>query len=97
MIGERELSLMKPTAVLVNTSRGRIVDERALLKALREGRIAGACLDVFEEEPTKNLELLSLPQVIPTPHLGASTIESQRNISLILAEKIRELKEEGKG
>jgi D-3-phosphoglycerate dehydrogenase len=97
MIGERELSLMKPTAVLVNTSRGRIVDERALLKALREGRIAGACLDVFEEEPTKNLELLSLPQVIPTPHLGASTIESQRNISLILAEKIRELKGEGKG
>jgi D-3-phosphoglycerate dehydrogenase len=97
MIGERELSLMKPTAVLVNTSRGKIVDEEALLRALREGRIAGACLDVFEEEPTKNLELLSLDQVIPTPHLGASTVEAQKNISLILSEKIRELKEEGKG
>lgn len=97
MIGERELSLMKPTAVLINTSRGKIVDERALLKALKEGRIAGACLDVFEEEPTKNLELLTLPQVIPTPHLGASTLESQRNISLILSEKIRELEGKGKG
>jgi D-3-phosphoglycerate dehydrogenase len=94
MIGERELSLMKPTAVLVNTSRGKIVDEEALFKALQEGKIAGACLDVFEEEPTKNLKLLSLDQVIPTPHLGASTVESQKNISLILSEKIRELKEE---
>lgn len=93
MIGERELSLMKPTAVLINTSRGKIVDEKALIKALKEKRIAGACLDVFEEEPTKNLELLSLEQVIPTPHLGASTVESQRNIALILSQKLRELME----
>ncbi|TDA33278.1 MAG: hypothetical protein DSO03_00665 [Hadesarchaea archaeon] len=91
MIGERELSLMKPTAVLINTSRGKIVDEGALVRALKERKIAGACLDVFEEEPTKNLELLSLEQVIPTPHLGASTVESQRNIALILSQKLREL------
>lgn len=91
MIGERELSLMKPTAVLINTSRGKIVDEDALVRALREGKIAGACLDVFREEPTKNLELLSLEQVIPTPHIGASTVESQQNIALILSQKIREL------
>lgn len=91
MIGEKELSLMKPTAVLINTSRGKIVDERALVKALKERKIAGACLDVFEEEPTKNLELLSLEQVIPTPHLGASTVESQRNIALILSQKLKEL------
>lgn len=91
MIGERELSLMKPTAVLVNTSRGKIVDEKALVRALREGKIAGACLDVFEEEPTRNLELLSMDQVIPTPHVGASTVEAQRNIALILSQRIREL------
>lgn len=97
MIGEKELSLMKPTAVLINTSRGKIVDEKALVKALKEKKIAGACLDVFEEEPTRNFELLSLEQVIPTPHLGASTIESQRNIALILSQKLRELMGVGKG
>lgn len=97
MIGEKELSLMKPTAVLINTSRGKIVDERALVKALKERKIAGACLDVFEEEPTKNLELLSLEQVIPTPHLGASTVESQRNIALILSQKLKELMEVERG
>ncbi len=96
MIGEKELSLMKPTAVLVNTSRGKIVDEKALVRALREGWIAGACLDVFEEEPTKNLELLSMEHVIPTPHLGASTVEAQRNIALILSQKIKELMGGGK-
>ncbi len=95
MIGERELSMMKPTAVLINTSRGKIVDEKALLRALKEGRIGGACLDVFEKEPPENWELVLMDRVIPTPHLGASTVEAQRNISLILAEKVKELQEEG--
>ncbi|MEM2021447.1 MAG: hydroxyacid dehydrogenase [Zestosphaera sp.] len=77
MIGEEELKLMKPTAYLVNTARGAIVDEAALVKALREKRIAGAALDVFETEPLpKDHPLLQLSNVIATPHFASCTCEA---------------------
>jgi D-3-phosphoglycerate dehydrogenase len=88
MIGEDELKLMKPTAFLINTARGSIIDERALAKALKEGWIAGAALDVFENEPLENSDLAKLDNVILTPHIGGSTVEAQKSIARILAEKI---------
>jgi D-3-phosphoglycerate dehydrogenase len=90
LIGEKELRLMKKSAVLINTSRGAVVDENALVRALKEGWIAGACLDVYQKEPLPgDHPLLSLPNVILTPHLGASTEEAQREAALVIAEKIR--------
>jgi len=92
MIGERELRLMRPTAYLINTARGHVVDEEALKRALREGWIAGAALDVFGEEPPRDLELLGLPNLLPTPHIGAQTREAQERASLEAAEiLVREL------
>ena len=71
LVGARELALMKPTALLVNTSRGPIVDEEALLEALRKGAIAGAALDVYAKEPLPtDSELREAPRTLLTPHLG---------------------------
>jgi len=89
MIGRRELGLMKPTAVLINTSRGEVVDEAALADALQRGKIAGACLDVYEREPPRDSPLLKLPNAILTPHIGASTAEAQCEAALLIAEKIK--------
>ena len=88
MIGEKELSLVKKGAILINTSRGGIVDEDALLKALKSGRLGGAGLDVFCVEPSNNLELIQLSNVVCTPHIGAQTKEAQKAASVLLAEKI---------
>ncbi len=81
LIGEAELKEMKPTARLINTARGGIVNEEALEKALSEGRLAGAALDVFEKEPLTDHPLFGNEQVIVTPHLGASTAEAQERVS----------------
>lgn len=89
IIGRPEFELMKPSAVLINTSRGEVIDEEALVNALENGKIAGACLDVYEHEPPKDSPLLKLPNVILTPHIGASTVEAQREAALIIAEKIK--------
>jgi len=79
LIGARELALMKPSAYLVNTPRGPIVDEAALVRALRDGTIAGAGLDVFDEEPLPpGHSLRRLPNTVITPHLGYVTEETYR-------------------
>ncbi|MEN2984615.1 MAG: phosphoglycerate dehydrogenase [Dictyoglomaceae bacterium] len=89
LIGERELSLMKPSAYLINCARGKLVDEKALYNALRERKIAGCALDVFSKEPIEpDNPLLTLDNVVLTPHLGASTQEAQEKVALIVAEEI---------
>jgi len=87
-IGARELGLMKPTAFLINTSRGAIVDEAALIKALSERRIAGAGLDVFETEPTVTPELLALTNTVLTPHLGSAVTELRETMAHIVVDNI---------
>ena len=88
MIGARELGLMKPTAFLINSSRGGVVDERALMEALRAGRIAGAGLDVFETEPLIPAELRMLDNVILTPHAGTATKEARVEMGCRAADNI---------
>lgn len=92
LINEEKLRLMKKTAILINTSRGAVVDTNALIRALKEGWIAGAGLDVYEEEPLPpNHPLTKLDNVVLTPHIGASTQEAQARAGLEVAEKIIEL------
>ncbi|SHE44109.1 D-3-phosphoglycerate dehydrogenase [Seinonella peptonophila] len=79
---------MKPGVRIMNCARGGIIDEEALYEAINEGIVAGAALDVFEEEPPKNHPLLTLPQVIATPHLGASTVEAQENVAIDVSEEV---------
>jgi D-3-phosphoglycerate dehydrogenase len=88
MFNAERLSKMKPNAYLVNTSRGEIIDEDALYEALKNGKIAGAALDVFEVEPPSNKQLLGLPSLICTPHIGAQTKEAQELASTVIAEKV---------
>jgi glyoxylate reductase len=88
LVGERELNLMKRTAFLVNTSRGPIVDEKALVRALREKRIAGAGLDVFENEPKVDPELLAMQNVVLTPHLGSAVTELRESMANVVADNI---------
>ena len=89
LLGEEELRAMKPSALLVNTARGGIVDETALHSALEWGWIAGAALDVFEDEPTTDSPLLGLDNIVVTPHLGASTTEAQDKAGTMVAEAVR--------
>ncbi len=94
LISVAEFSLMKKTAFLINTSRGPVVDEKALVRALRTGRIAGAGLDVYECEPsidcdlTDKLELKRFPNVVLTPHTASATIEARQAMSRVAAENI---------
>ena len=89
LIDADALSLMRPEAVLVNTARGAIVDEPALVAALREGRIAGAALDVFDEEPNVPEELLGLENVVLTPHLGSATVEAREAMGMLCVDALR--------
>ena len=91
MIGAAALALTKPSAVVINTSRGGIVDERALYDAIVAGRLFGAGLDVFEREPpTADNPLIRLPTVVATPHAGGGTYETQARSSLLVAEQLFE-------
>ncbi len=88
LVGERELHLMKPTAFLVNSSRGPIVDEKALVRALAERRIAGAGLDVYENEPQVEPELLTMQNVVLTPHLGSAVTELRESMANVVVDNI---------
>lgn len=85
LIGEAQLRRMRPHAVLVNTARGPVVDERALVRALREGWIAAAGLDVFEDEPALAPGLAELPQVVLAPHVGSATVATRDRMAEIAA------------
>jgi glyoxylate reductase len=85
LIGARELTLMKPTATLVNTARGAVVDEAALAEALKEGVITAAGLDVFENEPQVHPDLLELENVVLVPHLGSATVETRAAMAELAA------------
>lgn len=89
LIGEREFSLMKPTAVLVNTSRGPVVDEATLAEALAEKRIFAAGLDVYENEPEVYPKLLGLENVVLAPHIGSASIETRDRMAQMAAENLR--------
>jgi D-3-phosphoglycerate dehydrogenase / 2-oxoglutarate reductase len=88
IIGEHELELVRPGVRIVNTARGGLIDEDALLRALESGRVAGASIDVFDGEPVTDHPLFGLSNVVVTPHLGASTAEAQDKVGLAIAEQL---------
>jgi len=89
LIGERELSLVKPEVRIINAARGGIVDETALARALQDGRVAGAGIDVYASEPCTDSPLFALANVVATPHLGASTHEAQEKAGTQVARSVR--------
>ena len=88
LIGTEELARMKPTARLVNVARGGLVDEAALVEALDGGRLAGAALDVFVNEPLQDFAIALHPKIVCTPHLGASTEEAQAGVTLEVVDQV---------
>jgi len=90
IIGEKEFKIMKDGVRVINCARGGIVDEKALDAAIESGKVAGAALDVYEKEPPADSPLLKRPNVITTPHLGASTEEAQVNVAIDIAESVRD-------
>jgi glyoxylate reductase len=88
LIGATELERMKPEAVLINTSRGPVVDEAALADALTEGRIFAAGLDVYEKEPEVHPKLLELENVVLAPHIGSASVETRDRMAVLAAENI---------
>jgi D-3-phosphoglycerate dehydrogenase len=91
VIAEEQFQKLKKGVVLINTSRGGVIDETLLPQYLDNGTVAAACLDVFVGEPTPNPLLLQHPKVIATPHIGAATLEAQERIGLEIAEKVKEI------
>jgi D-3-phosphoglycerate dehydrogenase len=91
VIGSAEFALMRKNGVVINTSRGGTINEAELIEALDNGVIAGACLDVFENEPRPNAALLKHSRIITTPHIGAATAEAQERIGLEIAENVKRI------
>ncbi len=90
LINAETIAKMRDGAFLINAARGELVDENALLAALKSGKLAGAAMDVFANEPEPNAELVSLPNVVATPHLGASTVEAQEKVGYEIALQVRD-------
>ncbi|KAF8306720.1 hypothetical protein DL93DRAFT_2088548 [Clavulina sp. PMI_390] len=90
MVGEKEIRMLKKGSIIVNTARGKVLDEQALIRALKDGHLFGAGLDVFANEPEINPELISLPNVAMLPHLGTSTEESQHAMEVRALENLSE-------
>lgn len=88
LISQRELAMMKPTSFLINTSRGPVVDEDALVDALRARQIAGAGLDVYEQEPKVSAGFLTMPHVVLLPHLGSATLDTRIRMGLVCLNNI---------
>jgi D-3-phosphoglycerate dehydrogenase len=90
VIGEKEFEMMKDGAYVINCARGGVIDEKALVRALDNGKLAGAALDVFEKEPSENEEVLKHPKISLTPHIGAATAEAQERIGEEIVEIVEE-------
>lgn len=88
LIGKEKLELMKPTAFLINTSRGPVVDEEALIEVLQAGKIAGAALDVYEKEPFVPKKLIKLDNVVLVPHIGSASVETRTKMALMAVENL---------
>jgi glyoxylate/hydroxypyruvate/2-ketogluconate reductase len=88
LIGEKELSMMKPSAIFINTARGGVTDDAALVAALKAKRIAGAGIDVFENEPAFNREFLDLENVVLTPHIGSASLATRMNMAKLAAKNL---------
>jgi glyoxylate reductase len=93
LISKKEFVLMKPTSILINTSRGPVVDEQALVEALKARTIWGAGLDVFEKEPYANPELFKLDNVVMTPHIGTATPDTRRGMAIMAAQNVLDIME----
>ncbi|WP_411277403.1 2-hydroxyacid dehydrogenase, partial [Gaiella sp.] len=96
LIDGRRLALMKPSAVLINTARGPVVDEAALATALRSGALAGAGLDVYEHEPHVNMRLLGLENVVLAPHLGSATRDTRIAMGMLCVDALKAVLLEGR-
>ena len=88
MISNDELAMMKKTAYLIHTARGKVVDDYALVAALKEGRIAGAALDVYEDEPEITEGMTELPNLILLPHIGSASFETRDKMALLVVDNI---------
>jgi D-3-phosphoglycerate dehydrogenase len=91
IVNSKTISTMKNGVRIINCARGGIIDEQALAEAVKVGKVAGAAIDVFEEEPPKDSPLIGVPGIITTPHLGASTVEAQKNVSISIARQCLEV------
>jgi glyoxylate reductase len=88
LLNDRAFEMMKPSSVVINTSRGPVIDEKALVRALKNGRIAGAALDVFEHEPQVEPELLEMNNVVLAPHIGSGSYETRLKMSEMAADNL---------